>query len=305
MRPSTGLLGVDADEAETVWDDVVDWLVHPGLTVLLILLGAFFATRVVNLIARRQMRRVDARARAEEGAAMAGHQRALVGALRWAANFVVVFVAVIWVLLELNLPAAALLPLASAVGVGLGFGAQRIVGDVLAGIFILSERQFGVGDLVKIGPLMAVGWVEGHVEELTLRVTKVRTYDGDLVTIANGELRQTVNASRDWARVLVIVPLARDVDVEAVATRLDLVGQRFAADPAWSEVILEAPKVGGLEDLGADSIQMRVVGRSVPGQQWKAARELRRRIVLALREVDVEVRAAPAAHDDLAADTDD
>ena len=69
------------------------------------------------------------------------------------------------------------------IGAGLGFGAQQIVGDVLAGIFILSERQFGVGDLIRVGPLAAVGWVEGHVEEMTLRVTKVRTFDGDLVTI--------------------------------------------------------------------------------------------------------------------------
>ena len=128
------------------------------------------------------------------------HELALVGAIRWALNFCIVFVAIVWVLIELSLPPSALVPLASVVGVGLGFGAQQIVGDVLTGFFILSERQFGVGDLIRIGPLMSVGWVEGRVEEMTLRVTKVRTFDGDLVTIANGELRQSVNASRDWAR---------------------------------------------------------------------------------------------------------
>jgi small conductance mechanosensitive channel len=157
-------------------------------------------------------------------------------------------------------------------------------------MFILSERQFGVGDLVRVGPLMGVGWVEGHVEEMTLRVTKLRTFDGDLVTIANGELRQSVNASRDWARVLIKVPLGRYVDLDEVAARLDEVGAAMAVEPQWAPIVLEAPKVAGLDDLGADSVQMRVMGRTLPAQQWKVARELRRRFALELRAMDVTVR---------------
>jgi small conductance mechanosensitive channel len=221
------------------------------------------------------------------------HQEALTGAIRWAINFSIVFVAALWVLFELNLPAATLVPLASVIGAGLGFGAQQIVGDVLAGIFILSERQFGVGDLIRVGPMMGVGWVEGRVEEVTLRVTKLRTSDGDMVTVANGELRQSVNASRDWARVLVTVPLPRDVDLEAVTDRLNREGQALANDPVWDPVVLEAPSVAGLDDLGAEVIQVRVVGRSLPAQQWKVARELRRRIAIALRDMDVATHAVP------------
>ena len=192
-------------------------------------------------------------------------------------------------LIEFSLPASAVVPLVSVVGVGLGFGAQQIVGDVLTGFFILSERQFGVGDLIRVGPLVSVGWVEGRVEEMSLRVTKVRTFDGDLVTIANGELRQTVNASRDWARVLVDVPLSRDVDLDAVTVRLNAVGASIVDDPAWSNLVLEVPSVAGLDDLGTDVIHVRVAGRTLPAQQWKVARELRRRIALALREMDVAV----------------
>ena len=210
------------------------------------------------------------------------------------------FVASLWVLFQLNLPAATLVPLASVIGAGLGFGAQQIVGDVLAGIFILSERQFGVGDLVRVGPLMGVGWVEGRVEEMTLRVTKLRTFDGDMVTIANGELRQSVNASR----VLVTVPMARDVDLEAVTARLNREGEALAADPAWTQVVLEAPSVAGLDDLGAETIQVRVVGRSLPAQQWKVARELRRRIAIALREMDVAPQATTGPEPASGADAD-
>ena len=295
---------IAADANDSAWDSVVDWLLHTGVTIALILVGAFLVTKVVGLVARRRTARVVAQRRADPTGTQstAGAQQALISAIRWAINFAIVFVAVIWALLELNLPATALVPLASAVGVGLGFGAQQIVGDVLAGIFILSERQFGVGDLIRVGPLMAVGWVEGHVEEMTLRVTKVRTFDGDLVTIANGELRQSVNASRDWARVLVIVPLGRNADLDAVSDRLDAIGADIAIDPAWQAVILEAPKVAGIDDLGAETIQLRVVGRTLPAEQWKVGRELRRRIALALRELDVEVATVVPTPDDVGDD---
>jgi small conductance mechanosensitive channel len=257
---------------------------------------AFVLTRIVTLVARRRMRRI-AEARAEHaeqslGSNLGSYQEALIGAVRWAINFCIVFMATLWVLFELSLPATALVPLASVVGAGLGFGAQQIVGDVLAGIFILSERQFGVGDVIRVGPLVGVGWVEGRVEEMTLRVTKLRTFDGDMVTIANGELRQSVNASRDWARVLVTVPLQRDVDLEAVTVRLNEVGADLAVDPDWEPLVLAPPSVSGLDDLGAETIQVRVVGRSLPAQQWKVARELRRRIALALRDMDVRMASA-------------
>jgi small conductance mechanosensitive channel len=283
--------------AAFTWDDTKDWLGDEGIAIGLVVVGAFIATRVVTLLARRRSRRlIAARATSTDTRAeIAGaHQQALVGAVRWALNFSIVFVAIVWVLFELSLPPSALVPLASVVGAGLGFGAQQIVGDVLTGFFILSERQFGVGDLIRVGPLMSVGWVEGRVEEMTLRVTKVRTFDGDLVTISNGELRQSVNASRDWARVLVTVPLSRDVDLDAVSERLNSVGERLAADATWKPLLLETPEVSGIDDLGAEIIQLRVVGRSLPAQQWKVARELRRRIVLALREMDVAMEEPPA-----------
>jgi small-conductance mechanosensitive channel len=274
------------------WDRTEEWLKNEGITVLLICIGAFVATRVVTFVAHRRLRRLAASVDTSPdtpASVSRAHRQALVGAIRWALNFSIVFVAITWVLIEFSLPASAVVPLVSVVGVGLGFGAQQIVGDVLTGFFILSERQFGVGDLIRVGPLVSVGWVEGRVEEMSLRVTKVRTFDGDLVTIANGELRQTVNASRDWARVLVDVPLSRDVDLDAVTVRLNAVGASIVDDPAWSSLVLEVPSVAGLDDLGTDVIHVRVAGRTLPAQQWKVARELRRRIALALREMDVPV----------------
>lgn len=294
-------------DGDTFWDGVVDWLRDTGLTIVVIVVVALVLTKVVSFVARRQTKKFRERQKVASDprtSTVGAHQQALIGAMRWAVNFSIVFMACIWVLIELNLPSSAVVPLASVVGAGLGFGAQTIVGDVLSGMFILSERQFGVGDLVRVGPLMGVGWVEGHVEEMTLRVTKLRTFDGDLVTIANGELRQSVNASRDWARVLILVPLARDIDLDEVAERLDVVGAAMAAEPKWAPVMLETPKVSGLDDLGADSVHVRVVGRTLPAQQWKVARELRRRIAVELRRMNVPVTPS-REQNTLAPDEDD
>ena len=251
---------IGAVVASTGWAGVGEWLRNEFLIVVMICSGAYLATRIVSMLARRQIRRL-AKVRDDHGSLSAttvgAHEGALVGALRWAINFSIVTVAVVWVMIELNLPASAVVPLASVLGAGLGFGAQQIVGDVLAGIFILSERQFGIGDLIRVGPLAGSQLVEGRVEEMTLRVTKLRTSDGDLVSVANGELRQSTNASRDWARMLLLVPLARHADLDAATTRLndDADGEaapaegdpRYALDPGEvdSEASGRDPEQGG------------------------------------------------------------
>ncbi|HEY5874959.1 MAG TPA: mechanosensitive ion channel family protein [Ilumatobacteraceae bacterium] len=279
--------------AATGWAGVGEWLRNEFLIVVMICSGAYLATRIVSMLARRQIRRL-AKVRDDHGSLSAttvgAHEGALVGALRWAINFSIVTVAVVWVMIELNLPASAVVPLASVLGAGLGFGAQQIVGDVLAGIFILSERQFGIGDLIRVGPLGNPQLVEGRVEEMTLRVTKLRTSDGDLVSVANGELRQSTNASRDWARMLLLVPLARHADLDAATTRLNALGAAMAAEDEWAGVLIEAPEVAGVEDLGADTIEVRFTGKTLPAQQYRVAREIRRRIAVELHDTIGPVR---------------
>jgi moderate conductance mechanosensitive channel len=270
---------VAAQRTEGAWN----WMKDEGLLIIAITSGAFFLTRVIGLIARFQARRIE-RLRATLDPLghnpIGAYQGALVGAARWGLNFTIAIVGFVWVLLLLNLPASAVVPMVSVVGAGLGFGAQQIVGDVLAGIFIISERQFGVGDVVNVGPLVPVGWVEGRVEEVTLRVTKIRTFDGDLFTIANGQLRQTMNLSRDWSRVLITVPVSREADLDATIDQLNRIGAEIAADPEWAPLILEAPNVLGVDDIGAETYDLRFSGRTLAAQQWKVAREIRRRIAM-------------------------
>ena len=203
--------------ATTGRDTIESWLRTDLVAIIMTISGAHVLMRVTAFIAEQQILQVKSQAGERDDLSVlttGAHRAAVLGALRWGINFCIIAVAIMTVLLRLNLPSSALVFLCSIAGAGLGFGAQQMVGDVIAGLYIIAERQFGVGDIVRLGPLGIVGWVEGRVEEVTLRVTKIRTFDGDLVSIANGVLRQNVNMSRDWSRVLVSVPLPRESDMK-------------------------------------------------------------------------------------------
>ena len=184
-------------------DQVSTWLRGDFVVIVMIISGSYVAMRAISFIAKQQIEllRIERGDTGDLTATSIGANRAaLYGAVRWGLNFCIIAVATTSVLLRLQLPSSALVLLGSIAGAGLGFGAQQVVGDIIAGVYIISERQFGVGDIIRVGPLMQVGWVEGRVEEVTLRLTKLRTFDGDLVNIANGELRRNINMSRDWSR---------------------------------------------------------------------------------------------------------
>jgi len=272
--------------AQTGRDQFTFWLRTDLVVILMTVSGSYMLTRLVAFVADYQIHSVRVRQHAAVDPAVqreGADRAAAFGALRWGLGFVIAAVATTSVLLRLNLPSSALVFLGSIVGAGLGFGAQQMVGDVIAGVYIIAERQFGVGDIVRVGPLGIVGWIEGRVEEVTLRVTKLRTFDGDLVSIANGVLRHNINMSRDWSRVLVTIDVSRDDDLASAISTISRVCAELAADEKFAALLTEPPSVLGLEEVTADHARVRIAGRSLPVQQWKVERELRLRIALALQ----------------------
>jgi small conductance mechanosensitive channel len=168
-------------------------------------------------------------------------------------------------------------------GVGLGFGAQRVVGDVLAGFFLITERQYGFGDVVSIAVVGGGDPAAGTVEDVTLRITRLRSPDGEVVTVPNGQIVKVVNLSRDWARAVVDVPVPTTTDVNRVNDVLREVGQQAFDDPALHPLLLDAPSVMGVESLGLDQVNVRMVARTLPGKQFEVGRDLRVRVALAFR----------------------
>ncbi len=171
---------------------------------------------------------------------------------------------------------------AGIVGVALGFGAQTLVRDVIAGVFILAEDQFGVGDVVEVDGKAAT------VEAVTVRATRLRDFRGHVYFVPNGEMKIVVNRSRDWNRVVVDVPLAADADWERGIQVCREVAEAMNADEHWKDRLLEPVQMTGIETLTGPEAVLRVVCRARPGAEAaEAARELRRRLLRALQQSGV------------------
>jgi small-conductance mechanosensitive channel len=266
--------------------DLRNWVTGRGLVVVLIILGSILLARFVQWVGAKITARIDARATGGDAlvrSEAAKHRHSLTQVLTWVAVVLIYSIAIFLVLSTLGIPVTGLVAPATVLGVGLGFGAQRIVGDILAGFFLITERQYGFGDVVAIAVVGAGEAATGTVEDVTLRITRLRSANGEVVTIPNGQIVKVVNLSRDWARAVVDVPVPSSSDVNRVNEILREAGDEAFRDPALRRLLLDPPSVMGVESLDLDQVNVRVVARTLPGKQFEVGRDLRARIVLAFR----------------------
>lgn len=255
------------------------WIRSSGLQIVTIVSVSLLLLRMLDTGATyldRRMRRVS------DDDVSSRTRGALIQAARYGLSITTGTVAILLVLSRFSIPLGSLIPVATVAGTGLGFGAQRVVGDFLAGFFLVTERQFGVGDMIKVSAVGSDDGIVGVVEEVTLRVTRIRRLNGDIVIFPNSVLQQVSNMSRDWSRVLIEVPVPYGVDVDAVAERVNAISKEMYEDAKWRPKILDTPVVTGVEELGESGgmFSLRVTGRTLPGEQWGVERELRRRIAV-------------------------
>ncbi len=268
-------------------DDLSRWARGDGLQILLLAIGAVLVGRFVHWLGGRSAARASIAAEAASDAGVPldereKRRRAVTQALERAALGILWFVTVFMILLRLRIPVTSLVAPATVAGLAIGFGAQRVVGDLLSGFFLLSEDQYGVGDVVRIAQPNLL-FSEGTVEAISLRTTRLRTTKGELVVIPNGAIVQVTNRSRDWSRVAVDVPVELDADIDRAADVLRDVGTEMAADEAWSGLLLEAPTVTGVESIELGYANLRIAARTLPARTPEVSRELRRRAIGALR----------------------
>jgi moderate conductance mechanosensitive channel len=192
--------------------------------------------------------------------------------LKSIATIIVEVVATLMVLSRLGIDIAPLIASAGIVGVALGFGAQNLVKDFLAGLFIIFEDQYGVGDLVDVGP------ASGTVEAVSLRVTRLRNGDGTVWYVRNGEILRVGNKSHNWASTSFDVEVARSEDLARVRRVLAEVAHDLWEDEDFTGQLVEAPEVWGAEDLTAQAVTMRVNLKTVPLAGAEVTRELRERV---------------------------
>ena len=260
------------------WAETAEVLLRP-VQILLILLVAMLATRLGGRVVRRSVQRLVARstARGEGEAAATNRAETLAGVAASLLRVAVWTIAFLLVLDTLGINPGPLLAGASIVGVAIGFGAQYLVRDFLSGFFVLAEDQFAVGDVITVAD------VTGTVEEVNLRVTRLRASDGTVWFVPNGEIRKVGNSAKEWAMALVDVTVPAGADLAAVTAAIGEEMAAAAEDGALVEAILAAPEVLGIESLGTDGSTLRVSVKTRPGQRARVARELRARISSRLR----------------------
>ena len=178
---------------------------------------------------------------------------------------------------------APLLAGAGIVGVAVGFGGQYLIRDIITGVFLIWENQFRVGDAVCIGDVC------GSVESVTLRVTVLRDLDGTVHTIPNGEITSTSNKSNGFSRINLDVGVGYGDDIDKVQKVIDKVGQELAGDTEWNAKITKAPAFLRVNNFGDSSVDVKILGETMPGEQWAVTGELRKRLKKAFDKEGIEI----------------
>lgn len=267
--------------------------VSPFVTIVFIVAVAFLVNRLVRSLIRRTVRRLAhehtrerlQRIKKRTGLALLdttqtatptirSYQRSeTIGAgLRSLASIIIWTIAIIAILGALGVRLGPLLAGAGLIGVALGFGAQNLLRDLIAGAFMIFEDQFGVGDIIDAGE------ATGTVEHMSLRVTRLRDVEGVVWHVPNGEIRRVGNMSQEWARAVLDIPIAYDADIHAATDTIKATADEMWKSEEFASSILAEPEVWGVQDLGMRGVMIRLVVKTKPLEQWSVARGLRERI---------------------------
>jgi moderate conductance mechanosensitive channel len=274
--------------------DFGQWVRGDLLVIILLVLGAILLTRLADWLRGRIIAHINARAsEADElvRSEAAKHRQVIAQVATWSVLAVIYLVTAVLIVQRLGVPLAGLVAPAALLSAALGFGLQRFVQDIGAGLFITGERQYGFGDVITIATSGVQQPVTGTVEDVTLRVTRVRSVSGEVITTPNGQIVQVTNLSRDWARAVIDVPVPSAVDVGHVTEILRRVGEEVYSDDRLRKMMLDPPTVMGVEKIEVDTFSVRMVARTLPGMQFDVGRELRARVASAFRYEGINVSA--------------
>lgn len=199
-------------------------------------------------------------------------------------NVVAIALSIVGIVITLavvGLPLGPLVAGAGILGLAISFAAQSVLKDSINGFLIFLEDQYGVGDWISVGDL------SGLVEKIGLRITQIRDIEGALITIPNGDIRAVKNLSKNWARVDINVPIAYTANLMKAMQVMDAIAGEMYEDPRWQTMILEPPELMGADNFGDQGVIVKLWIKTRPLEQWKVAREYRRRLKLAFDQADI------------------
>jgi small-conductance mechanosensitive channel len=280
-----------ADQWHGFWRGPIgEWIITRGLRIVMWLIASLLLARFFTWTAQRITRRLDQGF--EESDALVRseatkHRQAVASVISWVSIALLYVVVAVEIIDILQVPIASLVAPAAVLGAALGFGAQRVVQDLLSGFFIITERQYGFGDLVALTVTGVNKEATGAVEDVTLRVTKLRSSDGEVFTIPNGQIVKSVNLSKDWARAVVDIPVPVTADLNKVNELLHEVCHMAVDDGQLKDLLLDEPSLMGVESIEPENVILRMVARTLPGKQFEVGRRLRVLVVRALSRAGI------------------
>jgi small conductance mechanosensitive channel len=272
------------------WAGAAEWFVAKPLAILLIVLAAWLANRIVRPLIKRSMSRMlepnsrksvrwirdkspDVLLRTQSANLRTeARVQTLSTVFRGLATAGIWLIATLWILSILQVSLGPIVATAGVAGVALGFGAQYMIRDFLAGIFMVIEDQLGVGDIVDLGD------AKGTVEKITLRSTRLRDVHGVVWHVPNGQIQRVANKSHEWARAVLDLEVGFDTDVADAERLIQSTADALAAEEHWQTQILETPEVWGVESFTEHGVTIRVVIKTRPASQFGVMRELRARL---------------------------
>jgi small conductance mechanosensitive channel len=261
-----------------------------ALRLIIILLLALLARWGVRLLVGAAARRLD---KTVPDLERRRRLKTFLSAGRSLGYVLIVIIVALMVLHALGIDIAPLLAGAGLVGLAFSLGAQTLIRDYLGGILILAENQFTVGDVIKVGEL------SGEVERITLRSTHLRDVEGKLHILSNGDIRTVSNLTANWSRAVVDLSVDYTADMKEVMQSLEAAAKRVQADEALRAVLLEPPQAQGWLDLKDWAVQVRLMAKTAPGQQWKVMTAMRQYALEALQAKGISVgRPAPTVQNE-------
>ena len=266
-----------------IQDAFVTWSAVHGVRILAIIITALLAQRISGALLARVIRRlVPARhfrskeAEKKREDTLIRITTGVLGTLIWVVSFLMAFS-------EAGIDISPLLAAAGVAGLAIGFGGQYLIRDTVAGLFIILENQYRVGDVVCLDATC------GLVEDVSIRMATLRDLDGTVHHVPHGTVSKVSNLSKEFARVNLNIGVSYASDLEKVIEVVNEVGAALAADPVWKDTIIAAPKFLRVEEFADSAVVIKILGDTEPLAQWNVTGELRKRLKIAFDKNGIEI----------------
>ncbi len=267
-----------------IFEQFSDTFLSHGFDIVLIICLVYISRKFSQMIITRIVRKALSSHRYKTARDERLREETLVSTITAGVHVFIWIMGGMLILSELGINIAPLIAGAGIAGVALGFGAQSMVKDFLAGIFIVFENQYRVGDVVEFNQT-----ISGTVSRITLRTTVLRDLDGNVHHIPNGMIGIATNKTMDYANVNLDITVSYDTDIDALEKLINKVGNELAEDEKWRKKIKDAPQFVRVSNFAESAIVVKILGKTEPVQQWSVAGELRRRLKKAFDEAGIEM----------------